>query len=178
MACERSGRVRDAFRALGHDAMSADIEPTDVDGPHHQGDVRPLLTKRWDMVIAHPPCTDLSAAGAQYWGRKNQDAAALFFMLCYAANAPRVAVENPAGAMTRIFRRPDQYIQPWWFGDPYRKRTGLWLRGLPILLATDGEPEHVGDWHRQAQHLSKANRAAVSAQTFPGVANAMAHQWG
>ncbi len=157
--------------------MSCDTEPTDVDGPHHQGDVTPLLRKRWDLVIAHPPCTDLSSAGAQYWHRKDQKAAALFFMLCYSANAPRVCVENPAGAMTRIFRKPDQYVDPWMFGSPYRKRTGLWLRGLPVLVATHTKPDTVLDWHRTAMHLSKETRAAVSAQTHPELAEAMATQW-
>lgn len=161
--------------------MSADVEPTDVDGPHHQGDVTPLLRKRWDLVIAHPPCTDLSAANAHMFKVKEADGrvdrAALFFMLCYAANSPRVAVENPAGRMTRVFRRPDQYIQPWEHGHPYRKRTGLWLRGLPPLMPTEVCVGPVGDWHREAMHLSKIRRAAVSAQTFPGIATAMAHQW-
>lgn len=182
-ACERSGRVRDAFRALGHDAMSADLEPTDVDGPHHQGDVTPLLRKRWDVVIAFPPCTDLALVQKPVGllpkiadGRSFR--AAEFFMNCFDANAPRVAVENPVGLMTHYWRRPDQYIQPWMWGDPYTKRTGLWLRGLPPLLPDcSGSVGHTS-WHHRFENGDKKLRGALSAATFLGVARAMAAQWG
>lgn len=195
-ACERSGRVRDAFRALGHNALSADIEPTDVDGPHHQGDVLPLLAKRWDMVIGFPPCTDLSVIGAKFWAEKQTDGrqrrAVAFVHHVFAANSPRVAVENPVGYLNTYWRKPDQIIHPWQFGDPWQKRTCIWLRGLPILLPTE-IVEPVGHWVDGGSRVKNkgvryggegfgssqdAKRKAQRSQTFPGIAAAMAHQWG
>lgn len=137
VACECSGVVRDAFLARGHDAISCDLLPTAASGPHVQGDVSPLLREPWDLVIAHPPCTFLSYAAAKYWNRPGRaaqrEAALAFFMACYHANSPRVCVENPVGWPNTVFRRPDQVIQPFYFGDRQRKATCLWLRGLPPL---------------------------------------------
>ena len=209
VACEYSGRVRDAFIARGHDAISCDLLPSDTPGPHYQGDVIDLFDRQWDMVIAFPPCTDLSLAGARFWKAKQADgrqqAAARFFMDMVNAPAKRVAVENPRGIMTKLYRPPDQVVEPWWFGDPFRKKTCLWLRGLPLLEADhtlDDYPELTraasggGSW-RTDKGLTTAvsggtgtnrtswyedsegrkNRAKVRSRTFPGVARAMADQW-
>lgn len=157
--------------------MSCDTEPTDVDGPHHQGDVLPLLRKQWDMVIAFPPCTDLANVNAHHMATKRADgrtaAAAAFFMECWAANAPKVCVENPLGEMTKLFRRPDVYIQPWEYGHPWSKRTGLWLRGLPILMPT--ELVHRKEVKSLMLHIRGPEQRS---QTFTGIATAMANQWG
>lgn len=191
VACERSGRVRDAFRALGHDAMSCDIEATDVDGPHHQGDVLPLLRKRWDLVVAFPPCTDLAWSNGRYLPDKRADgrtsSALDFFGQCLGANAPRVCVENPKGDPCHAY--PNfQVIQPWEWGDPWVKTTCLWLRGLPPLMPTfSGSEDEPGLWintgaaprengrpGRVGAHRNSRQRSL----TFPGIARAMAQQWG
>lgn len=141
VACEFSGTVRDAFIARGHDAISCDLLPTESPGPHYQGDVTPLLQEPWDLVIAHPPCTYLSYAGTSHWNKPGRaelrEQAMEFFMECYNANAPKVGVENPFGWPCQAFRRPDQIVNPFDFGEPIRKRTCLWLRGLPILWRGD-----------------------------------------
>jgi hypothetical protein len=199
VACEYSGRVRDAFIRRGHNAVSCDILPSDAPGPHLQGDVRRLLGHQWDLVIAFPPCTHLSLAGAVHWKAKQADgrqrAAAEFFMAMINAPAAHVAVENPRGIMTKLYRPPDQVVEPWWFGDPYAKKTCLWLKGLPPLeadsivtpvgrVATGG-----GSWRtdtaagRTAMSAyedseGRKNRAKVRSRTFPGIARAMADQWG
>jgi hypothetical protein len=141
LACECSGIVREAFRHRGHDAISADLLPTELPGPHIVGDVTQLLREPWDMVIAFPPCTYLSYAGTAHWhapGRaEKREAAMEFFMACYRANATKVAVENPFGWPCQQFRPPDQIINPFDFGEPIRKRTCLWLRGLPKIFRAD-----------------------------------------
>lgn len=188
IACEHSGRVRDAFTARGHDAISCDLLPSMTSGPHIQGDVLPLLTEPWDLVIGFPPCTDLAASNAHNLKIKEQDgrmaAAVEFFMSIYNANAPRVAVENPIGVIPRYFRKADQIIDPWWFGDPYLKRTCLWLRGLPKLTPTHERGE-VTYWHHgsgyNSGHKHGRGTAATARErslTFPGVARQMAAQWG
>jgi hypothetical protein len=146
VACERSGAVRRAFRELGHDAWSCDIVPADDGDPHHLiGDAIEAAYCRWavgewDMMIAHPPCEHLAASGAQYWPAKRLDgrqfAATSFFLKLYDAPIARVAIENPVGFIGTVFRKADQIIQPWQFGDPFNKKTCLWLRGLPQLQAT------------------------------------------
>jgi hypothetical protein len=199
VACEYSGRVRDAFLAKGHDAISCDLLPTESPGPHHQGDITPLLQENWDLVIAFPPCTHLSCIGAANWAKwqadGTQDRAAEFFLqFTKLDHVPRVAIENPAGAMTTRYRRPDQYVQPWWFGDPWTKRTGLWLKGLPLLVA-DQVVESQGSWVGSQRTTKKAglsaegsftlggkrdtkSRSHSRSMTFQGVARAMADQWG
>lgn len=175
VACERSGRVRDAFIAQGHSALSCDLEPTDVDGPHHQGDVLPLLRKRWDLVVAFPPCTDLAGSGARWWKDKDRRPAMRFFMDCYDANAPRVAVENPVGCMSTVFRKPDQIVHPWMWGDDYTKSTCLWLRGLPPLIPSiHSSPNADGKY---IHHLGSRKRGRIGSITPPGLAQAMAVQW-
>lgn len=192
IACEYSGRVRDAFTARGHSAVSCDLLPSDTPGPHVQGDALILVKQKWDLVIAFPPCTDLAASNAHNLKIKaadgRTDRAEQFFMACYNANAPKVCVENPAGVMSTRFRKPDQYVDPWWFGDPWNKRTGLWLRGLPKLVPTHEKPDNVRAWHhgsgkqvngvRTFDGSGCASTAHARSITFQGLANAMAAQWG
>jgi hypothetical protein len=185
VACEYSGRVRDAFRALGHDAMSCDLLPSEAPGPHHQGDVRPLLREPWDLVIAHPPCTRLCNSGVRWlaerelWGDMLE--AVDFFRACLGANAPRVAVENPVMhryARDLISRHgPDFTVQPWQFGDPAKKRTCFWTRGLPPLRPTS---IMTADDARAECHLEPPgpDRWKNRSRTYPGIARAMAEQWG
>lgn len=205
VACEFSGIVRDAFRAAGHDAWSCDILPTDSDPEWHiQGDALfAAYRPGWDLIIAHPPCTDLAAVGAALWPEKrargDQQRAVNFFMRLYNVPCPRVCVENPVGIMSSLFRKPDQYVDPWQFGDPWRKKTGLWLRGLPALIPEITEmPADVGYWvmgQRRSQgadgyrlldsqvsgknhHRSiNGTRSHERSKFFPGIARAMAEQW-
>ena len=199
-ACESSGRVRDAFAARGWDAWSCDLEPSESPGQHIQGDVLSVFEwSRWDLVICFPPCTDLSLAGARFWAQKRADGrqmrAANFFMSMMAAKCNHLAIENPRGIMSQWYRRPDQIVEPWWFGDPYAKKTCLWTRNLPGLVA-DKVVEPAGrvatgggSWKidkTAGKRLMSAyedsegrkNRARVRSRTFPGIARAMAEQWG
>jgi len=191
VGCERSGRVRDAFLARGHDAVSCDIEPTDVPGPHIQGDVLEVLDDGWDLMIAFPECTYLSIAGNAWWnhpGREEQRiAAARFFMALYNAPIPRVCIENPVGWMNTAFRPPDQTIHPFFFGHPERKRTCLWLRGLPLLNPTElvwrEAPSFFDKTTGKARYFvdsqpPSSERKKNRSRTFEGIARAMADQWG
>jgi site-specific DNA-cytosine methylase len=141
IACEYSGTVRDAFRAAGHDAMSCDLLPTDKLGPHYQGDVFDIIGDDWDLMIAHPPCTDLAVSGAKHFAAKQADgrqAAALFFVRrLLDAPIPRIALENPVSIISSRIRKPDQTIQPWQHGHGETKATCLWLKGLPKLTPTN-----------------------------------------
>ena len=132
---EFSGKVRDAFIAAGHDAMSADFLPTERPGPHYQGDVRDVWHACWDIGIFHPDCTHIAVSGARHfvekWRDGRQAKATAFFMQCMNAPIPKVAVENPVCIMSRLWRKPDQIVQPWQFGHGETKATCLWLRGLP-----------------------------------------------
>ena len=185
IACEYSGIVRDAFIAEGHDAISCDLLPTERPGPHIQGDVREVLQRPWDLVIAHPPCTYLTVARGRLRDIDRLVDAACFFNDCYTANAPMVAVENPLPyKMARtIIGEPDQMVHPYHFGDMYLKRTGLWLRGLPPLMPTSvaGDPEfNMPRWHgatgrRPSLHHFDAHKRS---EFHPGMAAAMAKQWG
>lgn len=192
IACEYSGAVRDAFRARGHDAMSCDLLPTDVDGPHYQGDVFAVIGDGWDLMIAHPPCTYLSSSGLHWNGRvegraEKTEAALAFVRALLNAPVPRIAVENPIGCIGTRIRKADQTIQPHQFGDDASKATCLWLKGLPILTPTDTVPgrEVNGRLRWANQTDSGQNRLAPSADrwklrsaTYPGIAAAMADQWG
>lgn len=136
VACEFSGIVRDAFIAAGHDAVSCDLLPTERPGPHHQGDVLPLLSQGWDMMIAHPPCTYLCSSGLHWNTRRPERAilteeALLFVRTLLDAPIPRIALENPVGCISTRIRKPEQIIQPWMFGEDASKGTCLWLKGLP-----------------------------------------------
>jgi hypothetical protein len=189
VACEFSGVVRDAFRALGHDAWSCDLLPAEAPGPHIQGDVLQALGEGWDLMIAHPPCTYLASSGLHWNTRRPERAAlteaALAFVLVLAdAPIPRIAVENPIGCLSTRWRKPDQIIQPWQFGHDASKATCLWLKGLPPLQPTDVLPG--GRTARRAnQTASGQNRLGPSptrwkerSVTYAGIARAMAEQWG
>lgn len=190
VACECSGRVRDAFARRGHEAWSCDLQPCEVPGNHMQCDVREVLTGGWDLMIAHPPCTYLSRAGARWWkvaGRNElAQAAADFVQMLWGAPMPRIAIENPIGQLNQRWRYPDQTIQPWWFGDPFTKATCLWLKNLPPLIATNVAagrtpflPANTGQGKRNGQRWSRgvASNAKDASRTFPGIAEAMADQW-
>lgn len=200
VACEYSGAVRDAFAARGWDSWSCDLIPSEKPGKHYQGDVRDVLDQGWDILVAHPPCTYLCNAGMNWLNRKPgrreriEDAKAFFLML---ANAPirRIAIENPVGIMSRLWRKPDQVIQPWMFGDEANKPTCLWLKNLPPLMHSQEtdllfQKTHVGRgrfyvkangdrlsvWSHKASGTIE-QRARIASRTFPGVAEAMANQW-
>ena len=190
VACEESQRVCAAFRERGHEAYSCDIEPCSGGHPewHFQQDVTPLLKEKWDLIIAHPPCTYLSNAGARHLypkGVLNEDrlkkglAAKEFFMLFYNADCQKIAIENPTPS--KIYDLPPytQVIQPYQFGHPYSKRTCLWLKGLPQLVPTNivevsQSTKVAGNWFNKGGKERQKNRA----KTFPGIAKAMAEQWG
>ena len=179
VACEYSGAVRDAFLSKGHYAISCDLLPTDIPGPHHQGDVLEILGDGWDLLVGFPPCTHLAVSGARHFASKRadgrQDAGAAFFMALANAPIPAVAIENPVGIMSTRFRRPDQVIQPWQYGHGETKATCLWLRGLPKLVPTD-----VVDGREQRiwKMPPSSDRWKLRSITYPGIAAAMADQWG
>lgn len=188
VACEFSGVVRDAFMRAGHEAWSCDLLPAE-DGRlfHIQDDVLRHLSDGWELLVAFPPCTHLCRAGARWWAdrRAEQEAALAFVRQLMAAPVPRVAIENPPGAIGSRIRPADQYVQPWWFGDQASKMTGLWLTNLPKLV-----PTHVVD--RGEQHVFSSGRRMPAwydlspgplrgqrrSKTYRGLANAMAAQWG
>jgi hypothetical protein len=177
VACEYSGTVRDAFRARGHDAMSCDLLPTDVPGPHYQGDVLDVLGDGWDLMIAHPPCTHLAVSGARWFHLKLQEQAdALDFVrLLMGSPIPRIAVENPVSIISSRIRKPDQIIQPWQFGHGETKATCLWLKGLPKL-----KPTNIVDGREARIHRlpPSQDRWKIRSTTYSGIAAAMADQWG
>ena len=179
IACEFSGIMRDAFIARGHDAMSCDLLPTEAPGPHYQGDVRDVLDYPWDLMIAHPPCVNLSVSGARHFAAKRMDgrqqASVSFFMMLAKADIPRIAIENPVCIMSSLWRKPDQVIQPHQFGHGETKATCLWLKGLPLLKPTnlvDGREARV---HRMPPG---PDRWKERSRTFAGIAEACADQWG
>jgi hypothetical protein len=184
VACEYSGRVRDAFIAHGHNAISCDLLPTDAPGPHHEGDVLPLLREPWDLVIAHPPCTRLCNSGVRWLHERNlwedMEQAAGFFVACLNANAKMVAVENPVMhryARTIIGEAPSFTVQPWQFGDPAKKRTCFWTRNLPPLKPTSEMT--AADAKPDCHYASPGpDRWKLRSTTYRGIANAMAQQWG
>jgi len=179
VACEYSGRVRDAFIGAGHDAVSCDILPTEKPGPHHQGSVLDILNDGWDMMIAFPPCTHLASSGARWFAEKRADGRQQegvdFFMRMINAPIERIAVENPIGIMSRTYRKPDQIIQPWQYGHGETKATCLWLKNLPLL-----QPTRVveGREPRMWKLPPSKDRAKIRSETYQGIADAMASQWG
>lgn len=179
VACEFSGTVRDAFRAVGHDAVSCDLLDTERPGPHHRGDVLEILGDGWDLMVAHPPCTHLAVSGARHFAAKKvdgrQDAALDFVRALLDAPIERIALENPVSVISSRIRRPDQIIQPWMFGHGETKATCLWLKNLPKLTATDVVDGRVARIHRMAPG---PKRWAERSRTYCGVAAAMAAQWG
>jgi site-specific DNA-cytosine methylase len=186
IACEYSGAVRDAFVKNGHDAMSCDLLPTDVDGPHYQGDVFDVINDGWDLMIAHPPCTHLAVSGARWFKDKVKEQAESLEFVRRLMDAPidKIVIENPISIISSRIRKPEQIIQPWMFGHPEAKATCLWLKGLPTLSATDvlTKPE-CGYWSNQTP--SGQNKLGPSkdrwkerSKTYQGIATAMANQWG
>jgi hypothetical protein len=192
VACEYSGTVRDAFAALGHEAMSCDMLPTDVAGKHYQGSVLDVLDDGWDLMIAHPPCTYLTNAGVTWLHRDPArwnllDDGAAFFKVLLNSNIPRIAVENPIMhkyAKERIGGvRQSQVIQPWMFGHMEQKATCLWLKGLPLLTPTNnvkGEMMKLPKNQRERLFYMPPtpDRWKERSKTFTGIATAMADQWG
>ena len=179
IACEYSGRVRDAFIKRGHDAISCDLLPTDSPGPHYKGDVFDIINDGFDLMIAHPPCTHLAVSGARHFARKResgeQQQAIDFFMQLALLPIPKKAIENPICIMSRIWRKPDQIIQPWMFGHGETKATCLWLEGLEKLTPTnivDGREDRI---HKMPP---SPDRWKLRSTTYQGIADAMANQWG
>jgi site-specific DNA-cytosine methylase len=178
IACEFSGVVREAFRARGHDARSCDLLPAEDGSPFHsECDVRHVLDNDWDMMIAHPPCTHLAVSGARWFdGKRAEQAEALEFVrLLLGAPIDRIALENPISIISSRIKKPDQIIQPWQFGHGETKATCLWLKGLPKLTATD-----IVDGRDPRVHYASpsADRWKDRSRTLPGIAAAMAAQWG
>lgn len=179
VACEYSGRVRDAFRRYGHDAMSCDLLPTELPGPHYQGPVQDVLGDGWDLMVAHPPCTDLAISGSRWLAQKQADgrtdAALAFVRLLMESPIDRWCIENPISLISSRIRQPDQIIQPWQFGHGETKATCLWLKNLPPLRAT-----HVVEGRESRVHRMPPgpDRWKERSRTYEGVAAAMGGQWG
>jgi hypothetical protein len=199
IACEFSGIVRDAFAARGHDAWSCDLLPTEKPGQHIQGDVLEILGDGWDMMIAHPPCTHLAVSGGAWFEEKRKDGRQQqgidFFMQMVNAPIYKIMVENPISIMSSVYRKPDQIIHPYYFGDEFSKATCLWLKNLPCLSHWEqdsffSKKTHVGKGEfvttKSGRRGAKWNwwlppgpeRAKIRSKTFPGIAKAMAEQWG
>lgn len=208
LACEESQAVTIEFRKLGHEAYSCDLQECSGGHPewHFKQDVFEVIGMGWDMMIGFPPCTHLAVSGARHFEQKRKDGrqqgAIDFFMAMVNAPIPKIAIENPMGIMSTIYRKPDQIIQPYFFGDEAQKTTCLWLKNLPKLFHAK-EPDlfndvvtHVGKgemisfiskkgqrktqpkWYADALSLKSEERSAVRSKTFPGIARAMATQWG
>ena len=187
VACEYSGAVRDSFLALGHDAVSCDLLPTDASGPHYQGDVFDIINDGWDLMIAHPPCTHLAVSGARHFAAKRLDGRQQegidFFLALASANIPKIAIENPVCIMSTIYKKPTQTVHPYWFGHMEQKATCLWLKGLPPLTKTDDVKEEMmllPKNIRERVHMMPPGplRWKERSKTFSGLALAMASQWG
>ena len=201
VACEESQEVCKAFRELGHEAYSCDIQECSGGHPewHFQQDVIPLLEEAWDLIIAHPPCTFLTVTGNRWFNvemygdraiqrQKDREKAVEFFMQFVNAKCDKIAIENPIGYMSTAYKKPTQIIHPYMFGDPARKATCLWLKGLPKLIPTNMvEPIIIhyqngkgtdNPWHMETMKLPPKERSKARSKTFPGIAKAMAEQWG
>jgi hypothetical protein len=203
IACEESQAVCKAFRAKGHEAYSCDTQDCSGGQPawHIKGDVLEQLDKDWDMMIAFPPCTHLAVSGAAWFEQKRKDGRQQqgidFFMEFANSNIPKTAIENPIGIMSKIYKKPTQIIQPYYFGDSFSKKTCLWLKNLHPLVHFEqdellGKKSHVDKgeqtkfksgksmpkWYADAFKLPPKERAKIRSKTFPGIANAMAEQWG
>jgi len=194
IACEFSGRVRNAFTNRGHDAWSCDLLPTESPGNHYQCDVFDIINQDWDLMIAHPPCTHLAVSGARYFAEKKRDGrqqkAVEFFAMLAIADIPKICIENPVCIMSKRFRSPDQIIEPYMFGHAETKKTCLWLKGLPKLKPTNiVKPEYIigkdGKKYSPVHYCSqwgnksmKEERWKTRSRTYQGIAGAMAEQWG
>lgn len=178
IACEFSGVVRDAFRQRGHDAWSCDLLRSEPVSPnHYQTDVRNWLNEGWDLMIAHPPCTHLASSGARWFHLKalEQQEAMAFVMALARAPIQRIAIENPVGIISTVWRKPDQIVQPFHFGDPFKKTTCLWLKNLPHLQRTSDLQTGEQKCWKEPQHPDRWKRRSI---TYQGIAEAMAQQWG
>lgn len=192
VACEYSGAVRDAFIAKGHEALSCDLLPTDSPGPHYQGDVLDIINEGWDLMVAHPPCTYLSVSGMHWTTRGLRDPqltedALDFVRLLLNAPIDRIALENPVSVISSRIRKPDQIISPYMFGHDASKKTCLWLKNLPALTATmiidprivDGKKRWGNQTDSGQNRLApSADRWKIRSETYKGIAEAMASQWG
>lgn len=194
VACEYSGIIRNAFIELGHNAISCDLLPTEKNGPHYQGDVFDIIDNGFDLMIAHPPCTYLSYAGNAYWnndGRAKKRLEALtFFLRLWEAKIPHICLENPLGVASTVIKKHDQVIHPYYWGDPYLKKTCLWLKNLPPLkykLQKDlfgnpsacdyPQPTYI-DKKGKKRHFTEGSSGGKNrSKSFQGVAKAMASQW-
>ena len=194
VACEFSGIVREAFAKRGHDAWSCDLLPTEIPGQHLQGDIMQHLNSNWDLMIAHPPCTYLSYVSIKHWNRPGRAEARTeamdFFMALINAPINKICVENPVGYPNTVYRKPDQIIHPYYFGEPYQKRTCLWLKNLPKLnyektIIPKPPPLYIckgkksfGKAINWVEGISGVKeRAKARSKTFQGIADAMATQW-
>ena len=194
IACEFSGRVREAFRARGHDALSCDLLPSEIEGPHYQGNVQDILSDGWDLMIAHPPCTYLCVSGLHWnkkykWRDQQTEEALRFVELLLNAPISRIAIENPVGIISTRIRPPDQVIQPYNFGEDASKQTCLWLKNLPVLRGTEYVPPSVITWDGKKRWGNQGydgreksppseDRWKNRSRTYIGIAQAMADQWG
>lgn len=201
IACEESQKVCRAFRKKGHEAYSCDLLPTRGGRAdwHIQADALEIVKMNWDMVIAFPPCTHLAVSGAAWFEEKRRNGLqymGMGFFLAFTAldHVPKVAIENPVGVMSKVYRKPDQIIHPWQFGDNHEKSTCLWLKGLDPLepLVTEkpeleyvefvnkktGKKTRMPKWYSDAWKLSPYERSLIRSETFDGIAKAMAEQWG
>ena len=203
IACEESDEVRGRFEQMGFDAWSCDFqENRNPNAKHYQGNVFDIINDNWDAMIAFPPCTHLAVSGAAWFEQKRKDGRQQqgidFFLAIANANIKHIAIENPVGIMSKHFRKPDQIIQPYYFGDEASKKTCLWLKNLPLLYHNNsinlfdnkitwvdkGEIIEfqsgckMPKWYADAWKLSKDERSKVRSKTFPGIAQAMADQWG
>lgn len=189
IACESSGAVRDAMTKLGHVATSCDLLPSETFGDHYQGNVFDIIDQGWDLMIAHPPCTYLSSSGMHWTTRGLRDPqltedALEFVRKLMDAPIPMIAIENPVGAISTRIRKPDQYIYPWEYGHFESKKTGLWLKNLPLLKPTNivSKPS-CGYWDNQTPSGQNKlgpskDRWKLRSKTYHGIAQAMAEQWG
>jgi hypothetical protein len=181
IGCEESGVVRDAFAALGHKVLSCDLQETRAAGAHYRGDIFDVIDYPWDLAIFHPPCTHTSVSGAKHFAEKWMDGrqanGVAFFMQLVrrSAHVPKVVFEQPVSIISTLYRKPDQVIQPWQFGHGETKATCLWLRGVPKLIPTEiveGRDDRI---HKMPPGPTRARERSA---TYPGIARAMADQWG
>jgi hypothetical protein len=177
VACEFSGIVRSAFEQAGHDAVSCDLLPSEIPGQHYQGDVRDILYDGWDLMIAHPPCTHLAVSGARWFKEKaqEQEQALMFVKELMQAPISKKCIENPVSIISSRIKKPSQIIQPWQFGHGETKKTCLWLDGLPQLQPSNIVGGRINRVHRMPPG---PDRWKERSRTYPGIAQAMAEQWG
>ena len=206
IACEFSGTVRDAFKKRGHDVMSCDLLETESHGEHYKGDVMDVINDGWDIMIAFPPCTYLTVSGNRWMKDEYKDRfpcrqekrgqAIDFVKKMYNSKIKKICIENPVGVLSTKWKKPNQIIQPYFFGDPTPKKTCLWLKGLPALVhikepdlfnatSTHVEPEYITGKNDGKKYslihyatLNNPDRWKIRSKTFQGIANAMAEQWG